>query len=256
MSKPKDYRPLTCAQCLQGAGLDFKISMAFQPIVDIEQRHIYAYEALVRGTQQEPAGEILSRVNDNNRYSFDQACRVKAIELVSQLHHTGRVSINFLPNAIYRPELCIRTTIAAAEKHQFPLENIIFEITEGEKVDDNAHLVRIIQHYQECGFLTAIDDFGAGYSGLNLLVEFKPNIIKLDMFLIRDIDRDKARQAIVKGIVSVCNDLDIQIIAEGIETPEEFKALKSLGIRYYQGYYFAKPAFENLVQVSFEQLAL
>lgn len=251
MKKPLNFQDITCNQCVENAQLKFGLSMAFQPIVDLRTNTIFAHEALVRGLNNEPASHILSQVTDENRYQFDQACRVKAIELASKLEMKTRVSINFLPNAIYRPELCIRTTIEAAESYGFPLEQIIFEVTEGEKVKDNAHLASIIKYYQKRGFLTAIDDFGAGYSGLNLLVEFKPDIIKLDMFLIRNIDQDNGRQAIVKGIMHVCEALNIQIIAEGVETREELNVLSSMGIHYFQGYYFAKPAFQSLAKVDF-----
>lgn len=242
------FRELGCGECLQGADLGFDFSMAFQPIVNIKDQSIFAYEALVRGLNQEPAGVILGKVNQSNRYLFDQSCRVKAIKLASELKMPCYLSINFLPNAVYRPELCIRTTLAAADQYGFPVNQIIFEITEGERVDDQAHLREIIEYYQKRGFKTAIDDFGAGYSGLNLLAEFQTDFLKLDMALIRHIETDPIRQAIVKGIVHVCLDLGIAPIAEGIETADELNLIQDLGIELVQGYYFAKPAFEALEQ--------
>ena len=107
--------------------------MAFQPIVDVKTRQIFAYEALVRGLNNESASAVFSLVNETNRYRFDQTCRVKAVKLASALGMTCNLSINFMPNAVYRPELCIRTTLQAAETYSFPIERIIFEITEGEK---------------------------------------------------------------------------------------------------------------------------
>lgn len=98
------------------------------------------------------------------------------------------LSINFLPNAVYRPEVCIRSTFEAARVHGFPTEKIIFEVTEGEQVQDRAHLVNIFREYRRFGFQTAIDDFGAGYAGLNLLAEYQPDLIKIDMDLVRGID--------------------------------------------------------------------
>ena len=225
--------------------------MAFQPIVNITTRQVIAQEALVRGPNQESAGEILSRVNDENRYRFDQACRVKAVQLAAQLGVQSLVSINFMPNAVYRPELCIRTTLDAAVEYGFPVERIVFEITEAERVADTKHLRAIVQHYRTRGFRTAIDDFGAGYSGLNLLAELQTDFIKLDMALIRHIDRDRTRQAIVKGILQVCRDLGIATIAEGVETAEEVRALEDFGIELFQGYFFARPAFEAQAAVSF-----
>jgi EAL domain-containing protein (putative c-di-GMP-specific phosphodiesterase class I) len=246
MKPQQNYAVLSCQECLNGAGLSFKFTMAFQPIIDLKESCVFAYEALVRGTQDEQAAWILSQVNDGNRYRFDQAIRVKAIELASSLQIATRLSINFLPNAVYHPETCIRATLEAAKMYHFPVEQLIFEITEGENIEDRAHLVSIIQEYKRQGFKTAIDDFGAGYSGLNLLAEFQPDLIKVDLALVRNIYQDKVKQAILRGIMTVCKEVGIDIIAEGIETKEEFEFLTQSGIRYMQGFYFAKPEFEKL----------
>jgi len=229
--------------------------MAFQPIVDLHRRTVFAYEALVRGLHNEPAAEILARVNGQNRYPFDQMCRVKAIELASLLHMPTYLSINFMPNAVYRAETCIRTTLQVAGWLGFPRERIIFEITEGEQIVDPDHLREIVREYKRQGFKTAIDDFGAGYSGLNLLTEFQPDIIKLDMGLIRHIDRNQVRQAIVRGTLYICRELGITVIAEGIETRAELDFLRDAGIDLFQGYYFARPGFEMLPTVSSDSWA-
>ena len=223
--------------------------MAFQPIVDAAKRDIFAHEALVRGERGEPAGSVFAHVDRSNLYRFDQSCRVKAITLAAQLDMQSRLSINFMPNAVYKPELCIRTTLNAAHESGFDVERIIFEATEAERIEDQPHLRRIIEHYQAQGFATAIDDFGAGYAGLGLLAEFQPDIIKLDMALVRGIDTDRTRQAIVRGITWVCRELDIRVIAEGVETRDEYHALRDFGIELFQGYYFARPAFEALATV-------
>lgn len=246
----RNYQPLGCSECTSGAGLDFDFTMAFQPIVNTTTQQIFAQEALVRGLDNEPASDVFMYVNEDNRYRFDQSCRVRAIQLAAQLEIPCFLSINFMPNAVYRPELCIRATLEAAETFGFPVNRIIFEIAEGEKVKDIPHLQDIIQHYQQRGFLTALDDFGAGYAGLNLLADLKTDIIKLDMALIRHIDRQRSRQAIVKGIIQVCRELSIQIIAEGVETYEELKVLQSFGVELFQGYYFAKPAFRSLATIA------
>ncbi len=251
MIPQENYSPLGCAECVEGANLGFDFTMAFQPIVNTTSKDIFAQEALVRGLNNEPAGHIFQYVNHRNRYRFDQTCRVKAIELAAKLKIPSFLSINFMPNAVYRPELCIKTTLEAAQTFGFPVEKIIFEVTESEKIENLQHLRNILDHYKEVGFLTAIDDFGAGYSGLNLLADINVDLIKLDMALIRNIDRDKSRQAITRGIVQVCRDLSIQIIAEGVETLPELSFLESIGIEFFQGYYFAKPAFRSLANVCF-----
>lgn len=223
--------------------------MAFQPIVDIRERTVFAYEALVRGTDGAGAGSILARVNEDNRYRFDQACRTKAVELAARLGIGCYVSINFLPNAVYNPAACIRTTLKAAERYDFPTDRLLFEVTENERVVDRDHLKGILQDYQQRGFKTAIDDFGAGYSGLGLLADFQPDFIKIDMALVRDIESHPVRQAIVTGILSVCAGLDIAVIAEGVETMAEYTWLKDRGVRYIQGFLLAEPGFETLPPV-------
>ena len=235
---------MPCGDCGSSERLPFKFSYAFQPIVDVETRQIFAHEALVRGPNGEAAVSVLSQINEANRYRFDQACRVKAIKTAAQLNMQTMLSINFLPNAIYRPEVCIRTTLEAARTHGFPLERIMFETVEGEHIRDGKWLAEVFREYQRIGFLTAIDDFGAGFAGLNLLAEFQPNIIKLDMELVRDIDQLHAKQAIARGIVQICKELDIRIIAEGVETADEYRFLQRLGIRLMQGFLFSKPLFE------------
>jgi EAL domain-containing protein (putative c-di-GMP-specific phosphodiesterase class I) len=243
---PPDFRALGCRQCRDGTALGFELSMAFQPIVDVARRQVFAHEALVRGTKGESAASVFEHVSDANRYRFDQTCRCTAIELASRLRMQSLLSINFMPNAVYRPELCIRTTLEAAETFGFPIEQIIFEITEAERIDDQRHLRNIVEYYRARGFRTAIDDFGAGYSGLNLLAEVSVDLIKLDLALVRGIDSDRARRAIVRGICRVAEDLDSTLIAEGVETREELAALRDLGIELFQGYLFARPAFEAL----------
>ena len=242
-----------CGQCACGEGLDFQFSFAFQPIVDVSDNSIFAHEALVRGMKGESAWSVLSRVNEQNRYSFDQICRVKAVKLASKLGMDTRLSINFMPNAVYRAEYCIRTTLAAAKTYNFDTRKIIFELTEDEQLTSTSvdHLVSIIEAYQEMGFSTAIDDFGAGFSRYNVMMASPPDLLKLDMALIRDIDRQPNKQAVVAGIITMMTQLGGQIIAEGVETKEEYFWLRSQGINLYQGYLFAKPGFECLPEPVF-----
>ena len=247
-------RPPACSACADGKALDFAISMAFQPIVDLRAGNIFAHEALVRGSQGESAGSVLAKVNDDNRYAFDQRCRTTAIEWATRLQMPARLSINFMPNAVYRAETCIRATLEAARTHGFPLERIIFEVTEQERVADTGHLLEILRAYRKQGFLTAIDDFGAGYAGLNLLAEFQPDLLKLDMALLRGIDQDPVRQAIVESVLSMCARLRIRVIAEGVETREELLTLRDMGIELFQGYLLARPGFQSLPPIDWPRL--
>ncbi|MFW7414818.1 EAL domain-containing protein [Demequina sp. SO4-18] len=246
--KERDHL-LKCDQCRNGDPLPFDFTMAFQPVVDVQERQVAAYEALVRGTDGSGAMSILGRITEDNRYRFDQACRTKAIELAARLGIDCRLSINFLPNAVYEPAACIRTTLAAAERTGFPIERIVFEVTESEDMADKGHLTKILRDYRDRGFITAIDDFGAGYAGLSLLVDFQPDVIKLDMGLLRGIDSDPVRQVVVKGAIDICRNLQIDVVAEGIETYEEYQWFRSQGVRYMQGYLFAKPELEALPSI-------
>ncbi len=248
---PREAAEVTgrCTACAEGQEQPFPFSMAFQPIVRASDSSVFAYEALVRGTAGESAASILGRVNRRNRYAFDQACRRTAISLAARLGITAsaaKLSINFIPGAMYEPENCVRATLAAARRAGLPLDRLIFEVTEGEEVLDPAHLAKIFKVYRQHGFSPAIDDFGAGYAGLNLLAQFQPNLLKLDRALLQDIDASVPKQAIVRGVLSVCRDLQIVPIAEGIETRAEFEVLKGLGIDLFQGYLFARPGFETL----------
>lgn len=242
-----------CDQCACGEGLDFQFSFAYQPIVDVSDESVFAYEALVRGLQGESAWSILSQVNEKNRYSFDQICRVKAVKLAAKLGMDTMLSINFMPNAVYQAEYCIRTTLAAAKTYNFDTRKIIFELTEGEDLSSIDHLVSIIKAYQDMGFSTAVDDFGAGFSRFNLMTASPPDLLKIDMGLIRDIDHEPNKQAVVNGIITMMSELGGRIVAEGVETVEEYAWLKGRGIQLFQGYLFARPGFETLPRPHFPE---
>ena len=128
----------------------------------------------------------------------------------------------------------------------FPLTRIIFEVTEVEEVRDHDHLKNIMTEYKKHGLRVAIDDFGAGHSGLTLLSVFQPDLIKIDRKLVECLDERLASRTIVKSMVGVCRDLGIGVIAEGVERKEEMQVLCDMDVQWMQGYYFARPALEAL----------
>ncbi|HZG45922.1 MAG TPA: EAL domain-containing protein [Allosphingosinicella sp.] len=242
---------MTCAGCRDGKELNFGFSMAFQPIVDIRTGDVSAYEALVRGPEQQGAKWVLDQVTEENRYAFDQQCRVKAIEVAvaaGLLDSSSRLSINFLPNAVYSPLACIQLTLKTARATGLPTDRLIFEFTENEQMDPE-HVGSIVAAYRQMGFGTALDDFGAGHSGLALLARFQPHAVKLDRELIENIDASLPRRLIVEAVVRMCEGLGVRVIAEGVERAEEARTLQSLGVHYMQGYLFARPQFERLPSV-------
>jgi EAL domain-containing protein (putative c-di-GMP-specific phosphodiesterase class I) len=217
--------------------------------VDLESRSVYAYEALVRGRNGQGAGAVLAQVPPAGRYAFDQVCRIAAVALASRLGLSAGLSVNFMPNALYEADTCLRTTVRAARHYSFPADRLIFELTEGERVTDVARVRDVVRECQAQGLRVAIDDFGAGYAGLNLLADLTPDVVKLDMGLVRGIDGCHRRRAIVHGVLTACRDLGIGAVAEGVETADELAALRDLGVRYAQGYLFARPAVECLPEV-------
>lgn len=192
------------------------------------------------------AHDVLSQITEENRYAFDQGCRVKAITLAARLEMSTLLSINFLPNAVYEPAACLQKTFEAAERAQFPLHHLMFEVTENEPSRDIGHLQAIFTEYKRHGMITAIDDFGAGHSGLNMLADFQPDVLKIDMALTRAINDDVVRYEITRAVIGLCRRLHISVVAEGVETIQEAVTLRELGVRLFQGYLFAKPAVEQL----------
>lgn len=239
-----------CGKCRDEVAC-FDFDFAFQPIVSVQRKTIVAHEALARGPQGQPAQSVLGQVTWENRHRFDQECRARSIERAASLcmPETQSLSINFIPNAVINPTSCIQRTLRTAKEHGFALDRLIFEVTEGERIGDAAELVRIFQEYRKLGIKTAIDDFGAGYAGLNLLARFQPDIIKLDIDLIRNVDVDITKQIIVDCIVSLCTRLNITPLAEGVETIGERDFLASAGIDLMQGFLFARPAFMALALI-------
>ncbi|TRW18436.1 EAL domain-containing protein [Glacieibacterium frigidum] len=226
--------------------------MAFQPIVDVSLERVYAYEALVRGPNGESAQGVLSQVSAENRYAFDQKCRVAAIRgavAAGILDDDAKLSINFLPNAVYSPIACIQLTLATATATGFPTDRLIFEFTENEQMPDPAHVANIVAAYRKMGFATALDDFGAGHAGLALLAAIQPDIIKLDMALMQGIAASSVKRTIVAHVVRMCAELGIVVIGEGVETVAELDVLRQIGVRYIQGHVFARPGFRSLAPV-------
>ncbi|WP_136253532.1 EAL domain-containing protein [Onishia niordana] len=234
----------SCNRC-EGP-LPFDFTMAFQPIVDLDAGSIHSYEALVRGLQGESAGSVIGQVTGELMYRFDQACRVKAIELASHLDMRETLSINFMPNAVYEPQACIQATLEACSRVGWPTARINFEITETELVKDRQHLRNIIDSYRAMGFTTALDDFGNGYANLDLLTDLRPDTLKIDRDLVRDCDQDRRRQSLLRAVIGLAEELDIQLLAEGIEREEEALWLRDQGIVLQQGFFFARPAVEAL----------
>jgi len=241
----KDSVPLTTS-----GEIGFEFSFAFQPIVDVRNREIISFEALVRGPRGEPSASVFAQVPKDNFLKFDEICRKKAIYLASRLKIPNQLNLNLAAPGIYEVDLNITATFRASIQSGIAVENIVFEVLETESLTDQRNLLKYLQIIQDFGFKTAIDDFGVGYSGLKLLVDYQPNYIKIDRYMISNIHQDIVKQSIFSGIQQICKPLSIELVAEGVECAEEYHWLLDSGISIFQGYYFSRPVFEALPEIA------
>ncbi|QDU69417.1 EAL domain-containing protein [Engelhardtia mirabilis] len=227
------------------------ISVAFQPIVDIEERRIASYEALVRGPAGEPAAWVFDQISAEDVHRLDDACRDVAIEWAARLGIECQLNLNCLPRNLVSVPSAVEQSLARAEALGLLTSQLVLEVTEGEVIEDQVSFAEAIGRFRKRGISIAIDDFGSGYSGLNLLADFQPDTIKLDQNLLRGIEGRGPRQAIVRAVLSACLDLGIDVIAEGVETLEEFRWCQAAGITQFQGYLLGRPGFECLPEVHY-----
>ena len=225
---------------------DEAYSFAYQPIINMTSGTVVSYEALVRGAQNEPAHKVLEALQGEELYRNDEGFRIAAIKLAATLGLTCDLNLNFLPLSLETSVTFIKSTLDAAKELGIRPDRIILDMTEEEIIRDIKDFTKIINEHRDDGIKFAIDDFGASYAGLNLLADFQPDFIKIDIGLVRSIQSNSLKQAVVKGIVRTGQDLAIDIIAEGIETPDEYWWFREEGVELFQGYLFAKPAFQQL----------
>ncbi len=223
-----------------------EFTFAFQPIADIERRTVFAYEALIRGVNRESAAEVFARVPADELYGFDHDARLAAVTLAAHLALDTRISLNVLPGSLEVMPDSLDRLLETTMRVGLTPRQLLLEVTEVEAIRRPAETIPLLSRYRAHGVNLAIDDFGAGHSGLNLLADFQPDLVKLDMQLIRNIDRAGPRQAIARGVLQVCDDLGIEVIVEGLETLEEYRWLRRLGVRLFQGYLLGRPSFESL----------
>ena len=223
----------------------------FQAIIDAKDNSIYGYETLIRGVR--PDGSLIfpdelffkSTRNDMN-FNLDRLCRESALKTAATKKVKQKVFINFIPTSIYDPEFCLKSTVKWAKQLEFDTSNIVFEVVETENVKDQKHLKKILEYYREQGFKIALDDVGEGYSSLNMIIELKPDIIKIDRNIISNIHKDELKRSVYKALFNLARENSIEILAEGIETAYELEVVKEIGVDYMQGYYFNKPMPEPI----------
>jgi diguanylate cyclase (GGDEF)-like protein len=224
------------------------IRIVFQPIISLRDGEILGYEALSRG----PSGSPLESpdtlfgvaVECGKLWELELLCRTKALETVYKNNYTYKLFINVNPSVIHDEKFKQGFTKDYLRAFHIDPANILFEISEKDAVGDLNGFKKTIDHYKSQDYKIAIDDAGAGYSGLNMITDVHPHYIKLDMKLIRDIDKDAYKKALVKSLYDFCCLMKISLIAEGVETEDELRTLIDIGVHYGQGYFIQYPQAE------------
>ncbi len=225
-----------------------QIKTVFQPIVSLRDGSVYGHEALSRitGTSEITNPEELFQLAGayNRLWDLELLCRTAALEtayLFMKPPYDKKLFLNVNPNVMHDVKFRQGFTKEYLQKYGITPEKIIFEITERNAIYDMNGFKGTISHYKNQNYQIAIDDAGAGYSGLNLISDINPHFIKLDINLIRGIDTDSMKFALVKSMIELSRMANIYLIAEGVETKEELATLINLGVQYGQGYFFQKP---------------
>lgn len=247
---------LSQAEWLQDMIHEDRFTSLFQPIIDAKTNALLGHEALFRGQEKSGvmlgAGPIFQAAKQAGLlFQIDLAGRRSAVETAAR-HSIGSswLFINFNPTAIYDPAYCLRTTVSTCNALGLEPEQIVFEVTETEEVEDLAHLKGILSFYRDAGFKVALDDIGAGYSGLTRLADLEPDIIKIDRHLITEIETQPFKRSIVEHLTAIAHQQGIKVLAEGIETEAERDVVSEIGVDYFQGFLFGKPVPEPLQETT------
>ncbi|MBD2182803.1 EAL domain-containing protein [Planktothrix sp. FACHB-1355] len=230
-----------------------RVTCQFQPIVSAQDTSdIFGHEALLRGIAPNgsfiPPGPMFSSATEAGiLVQLDLIARRTAIRETKRHQIKEHIFINFSPTSIYDPTSCLRSTMQAIDEAGISHEQIVFEVVESHQPQDTEHLKGILNIYREAGFCMALDDFGAGGSNLNLLHQLRPDFIKLDMSLIRNVQADSYKAFVTEKILELASHLNIQTIAEGIESPEELDWVRQRGATFVQGYLISQPTTFPLI---------
>ena len=222
------------------------VAILYEPIVNLTTREVLGHEALVRGpwkTELHTPNQLFRLAEETGLvFELDCLCRRTALRGARGLEAGRKLFLNCLPTAIRDPAFrgdVLRQTLADLRLRP---EDMVFEISERESIDNFAIFREARDHYKDLGFQIALDDTGVAYGSLEAVMELAPDFIKVDMSLVRGVDTDPPRQELLRALHAVAGKLGSQIIAEGIETSEELEALQNLGIPYGQGYLFGRAA--------------
>jgi EAL domain-containing protein (putative c-di-GMP-specific phosphodiesterase class I) len=222
-----------------------RIITAYQPIMDLGTRTALGFEALSRGqrgTGLEGADALFGAADQHNLLvEVDRLCRRRALLNSSRIPSTAKIFVNTLPATIRDPQFRGKALIDFLDKAQVSPERIVIEITEKLVIENYGLFREAMAYFTDLGMAFAVDDVGAGYSGLESIASLKPAYLKIDTVLVRDLHVSLVNREMVRAIVTLGKGIGATVIAEGIHTVEEVKALQDLGVSYGQGYLLARP---------------
>lgn len=224
------------------------ISAHYQPIVSLSTGEVYGYESLTRGPGESafasPSRLFEFAEKEGSLYALEKVSREKAIRGFTSSDPGQKLFINLNANVIHDPNFTPGQTMKLLEQMNLTPQNIVFEITERQSIDDFATFTRVLDYYRKQGYRIAIDDAGAGYSSLQAIAELRPDYIKIDRSIIHGIDRDKVKEILLETLVAFAEKINCRIVAEGIETPDELTKAIRLGAHLGQGYLLGRPQAE------------
>lgn len=225
----------------------------FQPVIDTSRGVIIGHEALIRGPEGHPLeypDRLFSLANEKHLLSeLELACRSAAMQAFQRNSMQGKLFLNVNPNVLQDDSHPHGSTLRLSQQFGIPPEQIVIEISERYPIEDTENLKHAIIHYQKLGFMIAIDDLGAGYSGLKLWSELHPDYIKIDRYFIHSIETSSVKREFVQSILSLATSLRTKVIAEGIETTDELEQLQALGVNYYQGFLLGRPSSLPITEI-------
>lgn len=217
----------------------------FQPIVSLQQQQVFGYEALIRGPSASPLHSPINLFNTANRHGrlaeLDLLCRETVIRRYGELSLGAKLFINTSPAALLQDDYPHGLTLKFLEQAGLSPEQIVIELTEQYPIDDYDLMREATRHYREMGFSIAIDDLGAGYSGLRTWSELKPDFVKLDRHFMQNIHEDRQKRQFVQSMIDIAQSVGCQVIGEGVEVRQEYLTAQSLDMQFTQGYYFGRP---------------
>lgn len=237
-----------------------QVRVLLQPVVSLAEPMVVGYEALSRG----PRGSALEMPEklfhvgraSHLLYSLERVCRRKAFLAKSRYLRQGEyLFLNVDPYVVYHASFQADITREVTAALGIDPQEVVLELTERSVISDYFHFARALFHYTNHGFRVAVDDVGAGYANLRLIAEVKPDFIKVDMSLVRGIDADQTKQALMETLMSLAKKVGARVVAEGVETAAELRTLLRLGVDCAQGYFIACPA-ETPPEVSPEARAI